>query len=86
MNDINEFKRALRNGIVEFTYEKKNGDKRKAIGTMKPDILAAVITESKKDDGKPKRKLPSTSIFYYDCEKKAFRSFIISNLISFKTV
>lgn len=82
--DITAFKSALRSGIVEFVYEKKNGDKRKAIGTLKPDVMKAVLSESKDKDDKPKRKFPSTSVLYYDCEKKALRSFVIDNLISFK--
>jgi len=84
--NITDFKKALYSGIVEFEYEKKNGEKRHALGTLKPELLKAVITESKKDNDKPKRKLPETSVFYYDCEKKAFRSFVADNLISFKLV
>ena len=82
-----EFKKKLREGKVEFKYKKKDGSERKAVGTMKPDLmdLPEKKTQSDVDTAEKKkvRKLPEDSVFYYDLEAKGFRSFKMDNFIGY---
>lgn len=95
--EISEFKKKLYEGPVEFTYTKVNGDKRDAKGTMKPDLLPLPKEVESKPEGEreadvkaaekkviKKRTLPADSVLYYDLDANGFRSFKVSNLVSFK--
>ena len=65
----------LRDDIVKFAYEKKDGSERIAYGTRNPKIIAAVIgTVAAKSgtDRKPKEGV----VVYFDMEKETFRSFV----------
>ena len=76
---IKELKERLKNGIVEFTYTKKDGSTRTARGTTQRDI----ITE---DGGNlPTGKyteLSDTVTRYYDLNSNGWRSFTNDNLVS----
>lgn len=77
-----EFKEALRKGEVEFVYMKKDGTERKAKGTLNPEIIDAAFDDKKLDQAKKKRFVPPTVMVYWDCDAKAFRSFIKDNFVS----
>jgi hypothetical protein len=74
--NINEFKKALRNGIVEFKYKKKNGEERTARGTLNIEVMG--------EENSPKGtgyEITDTNIRYYDLNSEGWRSFIPENLI-----
>lgn len=79
VENIKEFKDALRQGEVEFVYNKKNGEERVAVGTLKMDIIGEDNTP--KGTGKPKA---DNVICYYDLNSEGWRSFIEENLVTWK--
>ena len=64
--DLARLKRLLKNGVVEFSYKKKDGSLRKAKGTLHPSYLPPL------KGGSPK---PEHQMVYYDLDKKHWRSF-----------
>lgn len=84
-----EFQDKLRSGKVKFKYKKVDGKERTAIGTMDPKLMDLPEKKSQKEIDKAesanvkKRKLPADSVFYYDLEKKGFRSFKMDNFIEY---
>lgn len=77
--NINEFKKALHNGKVEFKYTKKNGEERTAIGTLNIDIMGS--ENAPKGTG---YEITDSNIRYYDLNSNGWRSFIVDNLIEWK--
>jgi hypothetical protein len=73
----------LKAGIVKFTYEKKDGTQRNAIGTLNAlHIPASDLPQSEGGAAsEPKPDNPNTQK-YYDLEAKAWRMFTISKLIA----
>jgi len=67
-------KEQLQNGVVNFTYSKKEGATRPAVGTLLP----AYLPEPKK--GKKKRPTPKHLLKYWDLEAGAYRQFIKANI------
>lgn len=59
-------KKLLRKHVVFFKFKKKNGDLRRAVGTLIPSYLPALR------GGAPK---PEHQMVYYDLEKEHWRSF-----------
>lgn len=78
MIDIKDFKRALKNNIVEFSFTKKDGTTREAKGTL----LESYITVSSTSTNT--RKKPEGIVAYWDLDKEGWRSFKQENLISYK--
>ena len=80
-----EFKKKLRDGEVKFSYKKKDGSVRDARGTMKPELMDLPEKKSQPEvdtaERKKVRKLPEDSVFYYDLDKKGFRSFKMENFV-----
>lgn len=79
--NINAFKKALQEGKVEFKYTKKNGDERKAIGTLNVQVMG--------EENSPKGtgyEITDTNIRYYDLNSEGWRSFVVDNLIEWKSI
>ena len=79
--NINAFKKALREGKVEFKYTKKNGEERKAIGTLNVQVMG--------EENSPKGtgyEITDTNIRYYDLNSEGWRSFVVDNLIEWKSI
>lgn len=79
--NIIEFKKALRNGKVEFKYTKKNGDERIAVGTLNIGVMG--------EENAPKGagyETSDTTIRYYDMNSEGWRSFIVDNLLEWKNI
>ena len=74
--NINDFKNALRKGVVNFKYKKKNGEIRDAKGTLNVEIMGEENTP--KGTGYDN---VDTNIRYYDLNSEGWRSFIAENLI-----
>lgn len=66
-------KKALRAGVVEFTYTKADGTTRKATGTTSNRFFSY---ERKTD-----RPAPGHLVTYFDLEKGNFRNFKAANLV-----
>ncbi len=64
----------MQNEVVEFSYSKKDGTTRKAVGTL----LESHITYKSKGTGRP---TPNHLVKYWDVEKGGYRAFIKSNII-----
>ena len=74
---IDELKKRLKEGEVEFTYRKKDGSLRNAKGTTKNDIIPEEHT--------PKgvtMNTPNNVCRYFDLNTEGWRSFLIENLVS----
>lgn len=76
--EIERFKKELRKGEVKFKYYKVNGDIRDAVGTLNPDIIG----KENMPNGDKEINYSDYNIRYFDLEKKDWRSFKVSNLIS----
>ena len=77
--NINEFKKALHNGKVEFKYTKKNGEERTAVGTLNIEVMG--------EENAPKGtgyEIADSNIRYYDLNSNGWRSFLAENLIECK--
>jgi hypothetical protein len=69
---LSELKEKLRNGVVKFEYNKKNGEHRVAYGTLKPEFIKALgYTASSSKSKKKNEELTA----YFDVEKEGWRSF-----------
>lgn len=64
---LSVLKSMLANGNVQFTYKKKNGETREAVGTTNKQALDRVGVEFSGDG-------QSSSVRYYDVNKNAWRS------------
>ena len=79
--NIVNFKNALRKGIVEFKYKKKNGEIRSAKGTLNIEVMG--------EDNAPKGTgydIVDDNIRYYDLNSEGWRSFIPENLIEWSNI
>ena len=65
-SDRHMMKKLLRKNVVFFSFRKKDGSLRKAVGTLIPSYLPAL------KGGSPK---PEHQMVYYDLEKEHWRSF-----------
>ena len=74
---IEKFKNALRKRIVEFKYNKKNGETRTANGTLNIDLIGQENTPN----GTNGKTFPDNQIRYYDIDSKGWRSFLVENFI-----
>ena len=77
--DLAKLKRLLKNGVVEFSYKKKDGSVRKAKGTLKDELLP----ETDRDDER-KKNLSKECFYYYDLKRDDFRCFIRDNFLEIK--
>lgn len=70
----------LGEGVVAFEYKKKNGDERRALGTLCKGILAQYDAYEYKN--KDKRDCyPKLEFAYWDLDREAYRSFSIERVI-----
>lgn len=68
----------LKSGIVYFSYQKKDGSIRNAIGTLHPDNYRYTPTGKGHD-----LKNPNGIVKYWDIEARAYRAFKTQNFIAF---
>lgn len=80
----NDLKQLLKNGIVEFSFVKKNGEIRNARGTRNIDLLMSIDDSGFTESDKPKGigVESDTSCPYWDLDKKAWRSVCVDSIIS----
>ena len=78
-----KFNEALKDGLVTFSFWKKDGTIREAKGTK------CMILIPKEDQPKaltPESVAPVQTIAFYDIDKKAWRSFCITHFIGFVSI
>lgn len=73
---LTELRKLLKQGVVRFKYEKKDGSIRKANGTLKKSL----IPESDKDKG-GESDFPKECFGYYDIDRDDWRMFLRDNFI-----
>lgn len=72
---ISEFKTALNNGVVKFSFNKKDGTIREAIGTTKLGYIGAIDQNALSNGTGRKVQRATDIICYYDLDKQGWRSF-----------
>lgn len=72
---ISEFKTALNNGVVKFSFTKKDGTVREAVGTTKLSYIGALDQNALPKGTENQSNKPSDIIRYYDLDKQGWRSF-----------
>ena len=80
MKNFEELKENLKNGIVEFSYKKKDGTIRNAKGTLNPDIVKEKNENAFTNNGRT-RSVPDNVQTYYDVVSNGWRTFIKDNVI-----
>lgn len=76
MNTIEDLKKQMRNGVVEFSYKKKDGSTRLAKGTLNFDVMG--------EENQPKTGVDYDSndtTRYFDVDSNGWRSFKNDNFI-----
>lgn len=73
-----ELKDLLTKNIVSFSYEKKNGEWREAVGTRNPKMITEHNGELPKGTGKE----ATGVITYWDIKAEAWRSFREDSIIT----
>jgi hypothetical protein len=80
--NIVKFKNALHKGKVKFSYTKKNGETREAIGTLNIGVMG----EDNAPKGTGTWPVSDQIIRYYDINSQGWRSFGINNLVSWESI
>ncbi len=78
MNEIEYLRERMKTDVVLFAYEKVDGTRREAYGTLNPDIIDSVLAQ--REASSPKRRSyshkPNDAMFsYFDTEKADWRGF-----------
>ena len=79
------FRDALSNGFARFTYYKKDGTTRTALGTRSPSLIP-VDKAPKCPQTNEEWEERAKAIPYFDLEKNEWRSFSVLNFISLDNV
>ena len=66
---------------VRFQFTKKDGSLREAVGTLRRDKMVQADGSIWEPVGEPRPDV-TTLVKFWDCEKSAWRSFNVQNLIS----
>lgn len=83
-----DLKQLLSEGIVEFTFKKKNGEIRTAKGSRSIEVLMNTPSSGFMEENKPTGvgKESTTAVPYWDFEKQAWRSVCLDSVISIDKV
>lgn len=77
-----EMRKALYNGIVEFSFRKKNGECRKATGTTSLDTIRDINDGFTDINGRGIRRSKVGCVAFFDVNKKEWRSYTEGTLIA----
>lgn len=75
---IEDFKQALRNGVVNFRFTKKDGSIREANGTLNKEVIDEACANPNGGEFKAKA---SGYVAYFDVDEEDWRCFHPDNLI-----
>jgi hypothetical protein len=78
MKTVEDLKAAMQEGVVEFSFMKKDGTIRVANGTTKLELIPE---ENHPVMDSPTRKKNDEQVCYYDVDKDAWRSFVCDSFI-----
>lgn len=83
IGELDYLKDRMKHDIVLFAYEKADGTRREAYGTLNQDIINEQMAKKKANPAKSHRGGGwSDSVFpYFDCEKIAWRCFTKANFL-----
>lgn len=77
------FRYALSNGFARFTYYKKDGTTRTALGTRAPSLIPVdKLPKGDMSDGSATWENSAKAIPYFDLDKNEWRSFSVLNFVS----
>jgi hypothetical protein len=77
-----QLKQKLHSGIVTFTFRKKDGTERKAVGTTKIELVPEAFRPKQKEASTTQEIGKSSTQTYFDVEKNAWRSLQKESLLS----
>jgi len=80
-----DFRDKLRTGTFRFSYFKKDGDIREAVGTLDPSLIPDEHQPKSLSSAPDVRPENSISFTYYDLSVPGWRSFRLENFIGFVT-
>jgi len=81
------FKEAMSNGFARFTYTKKDGTTRTALGTRSPSLIPVdKLPKGDMSDGAAEWEDNAKSIPYFDLDKNEWRSFNVLNFVSLDNI
>ena len=75
------FRKKLSTGIYRFSYFKKDGGIREAVGTLDPALIPDDILPKSGMD--PDALAPASTFHYYDLDANGWRSFLLDLFIGF---
>lgn len=78
VEQIKEFKDALHNGVVEFKYNKVNGEERTARGTLHETAIVEAGGSLPKGAG---IEMSDAVVRYFDLNSNGWRSFKVENFV-----
>ena len=80
-----DLKKLLHEKVLTVLFTKKDGTKREMLCTLLPEHLP-IINKREGDEVKPLKKQSEESLAVWDVEAKAWRSFRIDSIVSYKPV
>ncbi len=81
------FRDAISNGFARFTYTKKDGTTRTALGTRAPSLIPVdKLPKGDMSDGAAMKEDNIKAIPYFDLDKNEWRSFNVLNFVSLDNV
>ena len=81
------FRDAISNGFARFTYRKKDGTTRTALGTRAPSLIPVdKLPKGNMSDGADIWEDSAKAIPYFDLDKNEWRSFSVLNFVSLDRV
>ena len=81
------FRDAISNGFARFTYTKKDGTTRTALGTRSPSLIPVdKLPKGDMSDGAAMKEDNIKAIPYFDLDKNEWRSFSVLNFVSLDRV
>ena len=75
------FRKKLATGVYRFSYFKKDGTIREAVGTL--DLTRIPVSRRPKSGMDPEALAPASVFCYYDLDARGWRSFRLDNFIGF---
>jgi hypothetical protein len=87
MSTREEYAKALKSGVYEICFKKKDGTFRVMVCTLVDELIPKTLKERTEDLLlKPRRKINPAILSVYDLEKSGWRSFSLDSVATFKKI